>query len=86
MIYMENDKEEEGLEEKFVKEKKKVDDAIDPAQENMLDGFFDLHGMEAFVDEEEEYLPNVAFREEKKDNKEDGKKYCSTNVNNAVII
>ena len=30
----------------------------------MLDGFFDLHEMEAFADEEEEMLPDDAFGEE----------------------
>ncbi|KAL3793263.1 hypothetical protein ACHAW5_004305 [Stephanodiscus triporus] len=37
---------------------------VDPTREEMLDGFFDLHEMEAFADEEEEMLPDDAFGEE----------------------
>ena len=34
---------------------------IDQTREDMRDGFFDLHEMEAFADEEEEMLPDVAY-------------------------
>mmetsp|Transcript_30818 Transcript_30818/g.65123 ORF Transcript_30818/g.65123 Transcript_30818/m.65123 type:complete len:970 (-) Transcript_30818:73-2982(-) len=34
---------------------------IDPTREEMRDGFFDLHEMEAFADEEEEMLPDDAY-------------------------
>ena len=40
------------------------EEAIDPAREDMRDGFFDLHEMEAFADEEEEMLPDDAYGEE----------------------
>jgi hypothetical protein len=40
------------------------DEGVDPTREEMLDGFFDLHEMEAFADEEEEMLPDDAFGEE----------------------
>lgn len=36
----------------------------DPMRETMMDGFFDLHDMEAFADEEEEYLPDEAYGRE----------------------
>ena len=56
--------------------KEKDDDAVDPAREGMMDGFFDLHEMEAFADEEEDYLPEDAFGEakpeEQKDDDDDG--------------
>uniref|UniRef100_A0A7S3DYA6 U3 small nucleolar ribonucleoprotein protein MPP10 n=1 Tax=Entomoneis paludosa TaxID=265537 RepID=A0A7S3DYA6_9STRA len=38
---------------------------VDPIAEGLKDGFFDLNEMEAFADEEEEYLPEEAFGEEK---------------------
>ena len=41
----------------------KEEDIVDPVREEMNDGFFDLHEMEAFADEEEEMLPNEAFGE-----------------------
>jgi U3 small nucleolar RNA-associated protein MPP10 len=31
------------------------EDVVDPVRETLMDGFFDLHEMEAFADEEEEY-------------------------------
>ncbi|GKY99391.1 hypothetical protein MPSEU_000893800 [Mayamaea pseudoterrestris] len=34
---------------------------VDPAAEELNDGFFDLNEMESFADEEEEYLPDAAF-------------------------
>ncbi|KAL7576259.1 hypothetical protein ACA910_018088, partial [Epithemia clementina (nom. ined.)] len=36
----------------------------DPAAEELNDGFFDINEMEAFADEEEEYLPDEAFGQE----------------------
>ena len=33
----------------------------DPAANELNDGFFDINEMEAFADEEEEYLPEAAF-------------------------
>ncbi len=41
-----------------------VEEGADPAREDMRDGFFDLHEMEAFADEEEEMLPEEAYGEE----------------------
>ena len=46
-----------ALEEEFQQE----DGSIDPAREDMRDGFFDLHEMEEFADEEEEMLPDEAY-------------------------
>jgi len=40
------------------------EEATDPTREEMRDGFFDLHEMEAFADEEEEFLPDVAYGQE----------------------
>ena len=40
------------------------EDLIDPTREEMRDGFFDLHEMEAFADEEEEMLPDDAYGDE----------------------
>ncbi len=37
------------------------DEQIDPWRESLNDGFFDLHEMERFADEEEEMLPDAAF-------------------------
>ncbi len=44
------------------------DDAIDPSREDLYDGFFDLHEMENFADEEEEMLPDEAFGEPEEEN------------------
>jgi U3 small nucleolar RNA-associated protein MPP10 len=46
---------------------KKEDEPIDPMRELLMDGFFDLHDMEAFADEEEDYLPDEAYEGEKPD-------------------
>jgi U3 small nucleolar RNA-associated protein MPP10 len=43
------------------KAKEMEESIIDPTREEMRDGFFDLHEMEAFADEEEEYLPDEAY-------------------------
>mmetsp|Transcript_2597 Transcript_2597/g.4218 ORF Transcript_2597/g.4218 Transcript_2597/m.4218 type:complete len:871 (+) Transcript_2597:124-2736(+) len=47
-----------------IRAKAAEEEAIDPTREEMRDGFFDLHEMEAFADEEEEFLPNVAYGQE----------------------
>ena len=47
-----------------IRAKAAEEEAIDPAREEMRDGFFDLHEMEAFADEEEEFLPDVAYGQE----------------------
>jgi len=44
------------------------EEAIDPIREEMRDGFFDLHEMEAFADEEEEFLPDDAYGQELPEN------------------
>jgi U3 small nucleolar RNA-associated protein MPP10 len=41
------------------------DSMLDPAVQQLNDGIFDIHEMEAFADEEEEYLPDDAFGPEK---------------------
>lgn len=43
---------------------------VDPAAEELNDGFFDINEMEKFADEEEEYLPDEAFGEEKPDDED----------------
>lgn len=52
------------------------DDLVDPAAEVLNDGFFDIHEMEAFADEEEEFLPDEAFgtRIPEKDDTEEDKR------------
>ncbi|KAL7518277.1 hypothetical protein ACHAWX_003123 [Stephanocyclus meneghinianus] len=53
---------------KFTAKAKEMEESIiDPTREEMRDGFFDLHEMEAFADEEEEYLPNEAYGAEMED-------------------
>jgi U3 small nucleolar RNA-associated protein MPP10 len=37
------------------------DSMLDPAVQELNDGIFDIHEMEAFADEEEEYLPDDAY-------------------------
>ena len=44
---------------------------VDPAAEELNDGFFDINEMEKFADEEEEYLPDEAFGEEKPEEDEE---------------
>ena len=51
-----------------------TEDIIDPTREEMRDGFFDLHEMEAFADEEEEYLPDDAYGVEMPDDENEIKK------------
>ena len=48
-----------------------IGEGVDSTREEMLDGFFDLHEMEAFADEEEEMLPDDAFGEEENADNED---------------
>jgi U3 small nucleolar RNA-associated protein MPP10 len=40
-------------------------DLVDPAAEELNNGFFDINEMEGFADEEEGYLPDVAYGEER---------------------
>mmetsp|Transcript_29662 Transcript_29662/g.71378 ORF Transcript_29662/g.71378 Transcript_29662/m.71378 type:complete len:630 (-) Transcript_29662:32-1921(-) len=42
---------------------------VDPVADQMKDGFFDLNEMEDFADEEEDYLPEEAFGQPKKESK-----------------
>lgn len=55
------------------RDKEQDESVIDPAAEELNDGFFDINEMEAFADEEEEYLPDEAYGEEKLDEEEDKK-------------
>ena len=57
------DEEENENDESDVEKDEEEEDEVDPVREEMNDGFFDLHEMEAFADEEEEMLPNEAFGE-----------------------
>jgi U3 small nucleolar RNA-associated protein MPP10 len=50
------------------------EDLEDPAAEELNDGFFDINEMENFADEEEEYLPEEAFGQPKKEKKTLAKK------------
>lgn len=54
------------------------DDTIDQTREDLRDGFFDLHEMEAFADEEEEMLPDDAYGEESPDDVLEAKKGKAT--------
>jgi len=49
------------------------EEGVDQTREDMRDGFFDLHEMEAFADEEEEMLPDAAYGDipDKKGNESD---------------
>mmetsp|Transcript_977 Transcript_977/g.2742 ORF Transcript_977/g.2742 Transcript_977/m.2742 type:complete len:747 (+) Transcript_977:46-2286(+) len=44
---------------------------VDSVADSLKDGFFDLQEMEAFADEEEEYLPDEAFGTERDDEQKD---------------
>jgi hypothetical protein len=49
------------------------DKGMDPTREEMLDGFFNLHEIEAFANEEEEVLLDNTFgKEDDPGNKDDG--------------
>jgi U3 small nucleolar RNA-associated protein MPP10 len=70
----EQDSDEESSESdekaKAVQPKKsEQEDLVDPAAEELNDGFFDINEMENFADEEEEYLPDEAFGQPKKEKK-----------------
>ena len=54
-----------------------LESMLDPTREEMHDGFFDLHEMEAFADEEEEMLPDDAYGTEMPDDGEFGGKKTS---------
>ena len=68
------DEEDESADEAASKSVKNVEpkeaEAIDAAREDLYDGFFDLHEMENFADEEEEMLPDDAYAEPEGDNEE----------------
>ena len=51
----------EEQQEDAAKEEIEEESLEDPAAEELNDGFFDINEMEAFADEEEEYLPEEAF-------------------------
>eukprot|EP00560_Eucampia_antarctica_P006318 CAMPEP_0197824310 /NCGR_PEP_ID=MMETSP1437-20131217/1570_1 /TAXON_ID=49252 ORGANISM="Eucampia antarctica, Strain CCMP1452" /NCGR_SAMPLE_ID=MMETSP1437 /ASSEMBLY_ACC=CAM_ASM_001096 /LENGTH=881 /DNA_ID=CAMNT_0043423883 /DNA_START=38 /DNA_END=2683 /DNA_ORIENTATION=- len=48
-------------------EEQNEEDLPDPAAEDLNDGFFDLHDMEEFADEEEEMLPDEAYGQTNED-------------------
>jgi U3 small nucleolar RNA-associated protein MPP10 len=68
---MEEEEEEDNIDVGAVVNRNDRDDGeeslVDPAAEELNDGFFDINEMEQFADEEEEYLPDEAFEEEKPD-------------------
>ena len=57
---------------------KDEEELYDPVVEDMKDGFFDLNEMEAFADEEEDYLPNEAFGQPADDERKNSKQSSST--------
>ncbi len=61
MAAMDDSDDDESDDDEQSSEAEEEEDIIDPAREEMNDGFFDLHEMEAFADEEEDMLPNEAF-------------------------
>ena len=66
MAAMENSDESDEDETKdihAISDVKQKEDLYDRSREELNDGFFDLHEMEAFADEEEEMLPNEAYGE-----------------------
>jgi U3 small nucleolar RNA-associated protein MPP10 len=80
MENMESDEEEgddEGMEEKEAdaKNSEEEDSLVDPVADQMKDGFFDLNEMEDFADEEEDYLPEEAFGQPKKEKKKNQKSF-----------
>jgi len=50
-----------------ISQEEESEPVIDPARDELNDGFFDLHEMEAFADEEEEMLPDEAIATQKLD-------------------
>jgi U3 small nucleolar RNA-associated protein MPP10 len=62
---------EDGLAEKAKSRPKSQakESLVDPAAEELNDGFFDINEMEEFADEEEEYLPDEAFGKPEKKKK-----------------
>ena len=74
MAEMDGMSDEDDSEDDVEDENKEVSDAseireeeVDPSREELFDGFFDLHEMEKFADEEEEMLPDDAFGEERQE-------------------
>ena len=59
-----DDQAEKEAESKRSEIKASETNTVDPAAEELNDGFFDINEMEEFADEEEEYLPDEAFGEE----------------------
>jgi len=53
------------------KQEKDQESLVDPAAEELNDGFFDIQEMEEFADEEEEYLPDDAYGIVKPDETDD---------------
>jgi U3 small nucleolar RNA-associated protein MPP10 len=75
MADMDEEEEEEDFGEEAVKERDtsrdEEEDIVDPAAEELNNGFFDINEMEAFADEEEEYLPDSAFGADNPDAEKD---------------
>jgi U3 small nucleolar RNA-associated protein MPP10 len=67
MADMDEDEDEDGDDEdglvssRTFKQQKDEESLVDPAAEELNDGFFDIQEMEEFADEEEEYLPEEAY-------------------------
>ena len=76
MVEMEDDVDESQVgsvdsKGQYDKESDHEEVGIDPTREEMYDGFFDLHEMERFADEEEEMLPEEAYGEPVPDMEQD---------------
>lgn len=56
------------------KQESEEESVEDPAADDLNDGFFDIQEMEAFADEEEEYLPDAAFGQSAPEKKDIGDK------------
>jgi U3 small nucleolar RNA-associated protein MPP10 len=69
-----SDEDSEKVEAADDKSDKSEESLIDPAAEDLKDGFFDLNEMEDFADEEEDFLPVEAFGKPEKKKKGDIKK------------
>ena len=63
-----NDDDESEQSPEDEKEDDDEEDEVDQAREELNDGFFDLHEMEAFADDEEEMLPDDAYGEPEPEN------------------
>eukprot|EP00529_Nitzschia_sp_RCC80_P018299 CAMPEP_0113501298 /NCGR_PEP_ID=MMETSP0014_2-20120614/32870_1 /TAXON_ID=2857 /ORGANISM="Nitzschia sp." /LENGTH=859 /DNA_ID=CAMNT_0000395857 /DNA_START=70 /DNA_END=2645 /DNA_ORIENTATION=- /assembly_acc=CAM_ASM_000159 len=67
-----NDESSEDDDDDDDESEEKEEDLYDPVVEDLKDGFFDLNEMEAFADEEEEFLPDEAFGQPQDQEGEDG--------------